>query len=317
MSIFAQRLNRLPCTYSTLLRLWKKRDYPQRLIALPGYKFSTFVSSNVIEDNHNEVNPLEVLQENVYARNYFLNSYKYKNSVMQVNNAHAQVTNEKALELLNQDWNQETDSKLLSAIKKLSFNIRYSDKKIQSHLYENMFVTLCDRHRTMSDNDLMMLIRQLVSFRQLQNQHFHGQFCSQLHIECTKRFMNLPINNMLLLCDMLNEMSQKRNNEYIWQAMRKIGNKPKRLEPHHLIQVMFFLNVCRKPPINMYEMEYFFQQYLDDLSITEISIAALGFFKTGSRIRNNDLLRRIMIKAMDNIDAMDNVSIGAIIKLIR
>ncbi|XP_025163347.1 uncharacterized protein LOC105183367 isoform X2 [Harpegnathos saltator] len=269
-------------------------------------------------DQNDTVNVSEAMKENEYARNLFLNSYKYRKSIMRQNTAHAHVTNEKATELLKQDWTSKTDYELLSAVKMLSYNIRYSDERIDSLLYENVFTTSRERHQKLSDENLMTLMRHLVPFREHFAQHiFYKQFCRQLNLECVKRFMNLPIDRMLMLCDMLHEMTYTRDSEYIWHSMRKIGNKPGRLEPHHLVQVLFFLNVCRKPPVNTYELEYRLQQCFDDLSINEIGIAALGFFKTGSQIRSTDLLRSIMKKTITNINDIDNISIGAIAKLIR
>lgn len=321
MSAFTQRLSRLRCTYSTLSRLSKKRDHPQRLVAVSGCKFSTFVSywRTTDADNRNQpVNLPEVIQENVYAHNLFLNSHKYRKSIAQKNTAHAHVTNEEAKELLSQDWSQKTDRELLSGVKKLSYNIRYNDEKIDLGLYENVFVTLLDRQQKLNNSDLMTLMWQLMPFQQLYCQHvFYQKFCHQLNQECVKRFMSLPIDNMLMLCDILYQMTHARDCAYIWHAIRKLGNKPYKLEPHHLIQVMFFLNVGRKPPINMYELEYHLEQCFDDLSINEIGIAALGFFKTGSRIKSGKLLNRIIATTRDNVDLMDSVSIGAIAKLIR
>ncbi|XP_032677361.1 uncharacterized protein LOC116846978 [Odontomachus brunneus] len=321
MSAFTQRLSRLQCTYSMLSRLSKKRDHPQRLVALSGCKSSTLASywKAIDTDDRNEPMTLpELIQENVYARNLFLNSTKYKKSIAPQNTAHSLVTNEDAKELLSQDWCQKTDRELLSGVKKLSYNIRYNDERIDLSLYENVFVTLLDRQQKLNNNELMTLISQLMPFQPLYHQHvFYKKFCHQLNHECVKRFMNSSIDNMLALCDILYEMTHARDCVYIWHAIKKLGSKPHKLEPHHLIQVMFFLNVCRKPPINMYELEYRLEQCFDDLTINEIGIAALGFFKTGSRIKSNKLLNRIITATTNNLDHMDNVSIGAIAKLIR
>lgn len=318
MNVLAQRLNRLRCTYSTLLRLSKQRDHPHRLAAFSGScKVSIAVPTKEIIDLEDRLDS-EVLKENDYARNIFLNSYRYRKCIAPQNTSYAHVSNEKATELLNEDWSQKSNVELLSAVKKLNYNIYYSQERIEPDLYASAFHTLHDRLEQFKDDDLMILIRHLVPFREhLVWRGFYQRFCKQLNLECVKRFMRLPIDNTFALCDMLYEMTHFRQSEYIWYAIRKFGNKPNKLQPHHLVQVLFFLNVCRKPPVNMYELEYRLEQCFDELSIHELGIAALGFFKTGTRIRSTELLRSIMTKTTANMDLMDNVSIGAIVKLIR
>lgn len=56
---------------------------------------------------------------------------------------------------------------------------------------------------------------------------------------------------------------------------------------------------------------------MNDLSINELAVATLGFFKTGTKIRNIIFLDEIMKKTIAEIDIVDSVSIGAIFKLIR
>ncbi|XP_014484768.1 PREDICTED: uncharacterized protein LOC106749627 [Dinoponera quadriceps] len=322
MSVFTQKLSRLRCSYSTLLRLSNRREHPQWLVASLSCRRLHLVQSSTQgvepDDRHETVSKSEIMGENDYAHRLFLNSYKYAKSMMLRNTAHAEVSNEKAKELLEQDWSQKIGNELLSAVKKLSYNISYNDERIDEHLYKNAFVAMHNNHQKLNDQDLITLTRYLVPFCQyLIKEPFCQQFYKQLNLECVKRFMNLSVNNMLALCDTFYEMAHSYKSEYIWYAIRKLGNKPQKLAPHHLIQVLFFLNVCRKLPINMYELEYHLEQCFDELTINEVGVAALGFFKTGTKIKSHWLLSRLMTRTIAELNYTDTVSIGAIAKLIR
>lgn len=347
MSVLAQRLVRLRCTYSVLLRLGDRGNHVQRMIGTrvserglgnrltrtspvhhvarnPHREFAVLSADRQqvdaddprrIADDRDGSTTSGTWRENEYARNLFLNSINYSTTVMKPITTHAYVTNEEALSLLERDWCLMTSGEILSAVKKLSYNIR-SDKneRIDPLEYTNAFKLPLEK---LSDNDLMIMMRHLVPFRNFLNHSFYQSFCERVDRECVKRFLQLSTNQMLLLCDVIYQMLRSNKSQYMWYCVRNLGNKPNKLAPKQLVQILFFLNVCRKPPINMYELEYHLERCINELSINELGIAALGFFKTRTRIRNLIFLDKIMRKTIAEVDAVDSVSIGAILKLIR
>lgn len=346
MSVLTQRLNRLRCTYS-MLRFCDKGNYVQRMsgtllkrglgkhltrtsqkyhVACNLHQYREFavlsadrqqvdIAPQRIANDSGESTRPEKMQENEYARKLFLNSIHYSKTVMKPITTHSYVTNEKALELLEQDWSLMTSEEILSAIKKLSYNTYCNKDRIDPLKYMNAFNAL--RIEKMSDNDLKIMMRHLVPFHNFLKHSLYNRFCERLDRVCVKRFLHLKFDEMLLLCDVIYQMMHSNKSEYICYAMRKLGNKPNKLTSKQLVQVLFFLNVCRKPPINMYELEYYLERWMNDLSINELAIAMLGFFKTGTRIRNIIFLEGIIKKTIAEIEFVDSVSIGALFKLIR
>lgn len=343
MSVLAQRLSRLRCTYSVLLRLCDKSNYgtlSER--GLSNYLKLSHVhqvtrnsrrcrefailsadhqqvdadSQRVADDCDENSAKSEILRENDYAHNLFLNSINYS-TVMRPITTHAYITNEEALRFLEQDWSLMTSEEILSAIKKLSYNICLGkNERIDPLKYMNAFNAICIEK--MRDDDLMIMMQHLVPFCNPLNYSFYHNLCDRVDRECMKRFSQLSINQMLLLCDVIYQMMQSNKSQYIWYSMRKLGNKPKKLQnARQLVQILFFLNICRKPPINMYEIEYCLERCINDLSINELGIAALGFFKTGTQIRSVNFLIEIMKKIIAEVEIVDSVSIGALLKLIR
>ncbi|XP_029171073.1 uncharacterized protein LOC114940524 isoform X2 [Nylanderia fulva] len=343
MSVLAQRLNRLRCTYSVLSRLCDQGNHVQRTIGtlsqrglIDSYRVTSHahhVARNprlcreftVLFPDHQQVDfdldyrressRPEKIQENEYAHNLFRNSIHYTSTIMKPITTHAYITNDEVLRLLDQDWSLMTGEEMVSAVKKLSYNISQGKYECIDPLkYVNAFNAMCIQK--LSNDDLKIVMRHLVPFCNFQNYHFHQKFCGRLDRECVKRFTQLNISEMLLLCDVIYQLMRNKS-EYIWYSMRKLGNKPNKLTPRQMVQVLFFLNVCRRPPINMYEIEYYLESCIHDLSINELAIAALGFFKTSTKIRNVNFLIQIMRKTIDEVEAVDSVSIGALIKLIR
>ncbi|XP_012063545.1 PREDICTED: FAST kinase domain-containing protein 5, partial [Atta cephalotes] len=329
MSVLMQRLGRLRNVYSVLLRGSDNGNFVHGV--LPKHKYSIpsvacidsgktlEVHANTPVDNENNSNP-ERIQENAYARNFFLNSWKYEKIVMQPITTYAHVTNKEALEILEQDWNLMTNAETVSAIKKLSYNFSYNnEEKIDSFQYMKAFSKL--KMEQLTNDELMTIMRHLVLFNNhMKYCNFYCNLCTLIDRECTKRFLKLPIEQTLYLCDIIYQMTCKISHDfsqYMWYSIRNIGNKPQKLSPQQLVQILFFLNIHRKPSINMYELEYHLEQCKDELSINELGIAALGFFKTSTKIKNTDFLNYILQRSAAEINEIHSVSIASIIKLVR
>lgn len=344
MNVFAQRFNRLRCTYSTLLRLWNKGKCPQWVDTLKEREFSSLTWSRVpytvcnwdnlrrsyqsslpvtdqrIVDKYGGANFIpDRLSENDYAHNLFLSSMNYKDTVLQPSKTHAHVTNEEALRILEDNWDGLLikDEDILSAFKKLSYNISSTEESIDTIKYKNIFNMLSMQHEKLSDKDLITLMGYIVPFhKHLKYYKFYQNFCESVDRACIARFPHLDSKETLLVCDILFQLKRMHSN-YIWHSLKRLGNKPHKLTPHQLVQILFFLNVCRKPPINMYELEYHLERCMDDLSINELGIAALGFFKTGTQIRSTDFVTSIIRRTIAEMEVVSSVSIGALLKIIR
>lgn len=343
MRVLVQKLGRtLQGTYPALLRLGCDYDNHRRQVLgmllkckrsttssavrvdpgkIQGFTVPVTVSNITNEYDIDTSQEKHVQTENTYSHNIFLNSQKYANTVMQPKTTYAYVVNKEALEILKQDWSSMTSAKIVSAVKKLSYNICHNnDEKIEPFKYMEAFNAL--NVQKLTNNDLITMMEHLVPFNSYLGKHgFYNNLCVRIDEECLKRFSKLPKEKILYLCDIIYQMTPKtscrRYSKYIWYSIRNLGNKPHKLSSHHLVQILFFLSIYRKPPINMYELEFRLEQCMDELSINELAIATLGFFKTSTKIRSKDFLNRIIQRTVEEIDLIDSVSIGNLIKVIR
>ncbi|KYN06823.1 PREDICTED: FAST kinase domain-containing protein 5, mitochondrial [Cyphomyrmex costatus] len=332
MRVLLQRLSHLRNVNPMLLRgsdsgnlvHWKaltKRKYSTPSVACVNLEKTLRIHAvnPPVINNKNDNGP-ERIQENVYAHNFFLNSWKYAKTVMRPSTTYAYVTNKEALEILKQDWNSMTSDETVSAVKKLSYNFRHNnEEKIESSRYTKAFSGI--KTENMTDDELVTIMQHLVPFNNhMKNHSFYTNLCMQIERECMRRFLKLPIEKTLYLCDIIYQITCNINkyfSQYIWYSIRKKGNRPHQLSPQQLIQILFFLNIHRKPPINMYEFEYQLEQCKEELSINELAIAALGFFKTSTKIRSANFLEYIIRRSIADITEIHSVSIASIIKLVR
>lgn len=78
---------------------------------------------------------------------------------------------------------------------------------------------------------------------------------------------------------------------------------------------MFYLNLSRKATASMFDIEVRFIHYFDELSIDEIGVICIGFFKTETRIHNSKLLEKIYRRTIDSIDDIKGITLVNILKV--
>lgn len=84
-----------------------------------------------------------------------------------------------------------------------------------------------------------------------------------------------------------------------------------------MIQAMFYMSCVRKihPAISMREYEYYIQKHVTHLTIEEIAIYALAFFKTQTIILNEKLLLYTMQRVAQEVNTIKEISLTAIVKV--
>lgn len=92
-----------------------------------------------------------------------------------------------------------------------------------------------------------------------------------------------------------------------------------RLTPKQLVQMMFYANTSRKfsPTISMFDIEQEICSYYNDFNIKELGIVALGFFKTQTPIRNQELVSKLYNSVTNDIDKIKSVELAAFLKVFK
>lgn len=83
--------------------------------------------------------------------------------------------------------------------------------------------------------------------------------------------------------------------------------------------MMFYANTSRKflPTLPMYDIEQELCSYYNDFSIKELGIIALGFFKSQTPIRNQELVKNLYISVINNITNINSLELAAFLKVFK
>lgn len=279
-----------------------------------------FQESQSIEQNlyYNDVNRNNRITENQYARQYLQNCIYFNNTIVQPRKCEVVVTDEQAEQLLNRDWSTIDTVEIVSALRTLSYNIKNKSDDFDKIKYKLILNALEENIDNLKDNLLEEVLLSLLSFKKhLSDTEEFKVLMKSLDKYCEKRYKQWPIDKMFLIADSFYCLDFYIHSDYIWKLLRKMNFKLNKLTPKNLIQLMFFVNIKRKSALNMYEVEVILEQHLNDLSINELAIVAMGFFKSKTKIRNSALLKIIINRLICDINEVDNISLAALLKLIR
>lgn len=67
----------------------------------------------------------------------------------------------------------------------------------------------------------------------------------------------------------------------------------------------------------MYDIEQEICSYYNDFNIKELGIVALGFFKTQTPIRNQELVQKLYSSVTNDIDKIKSVELAAFLKVFK
>jgi len=83
--------------------------------------------------------------------------------------------------------------------------------------------------------------------------------------------------------------------------------------------MMFYANTSRKflPTLPMYDIEQEICSYYNDFSIKELGIVSLGFFKTQTPIRNQELVKNLYNSVIKEIVDINSIELAAFLKVLK
>lgn len=83
--------------------------------------------------------------------------------------------------------------------------------------------------------------------------------------------------------------------------------------------MMFYANTSRKflPTLPMYDIEQEICSYYNDFNIKELGIVSLGFFKTQTPIRNQELVKNLYNSVIREIVNINSLELAAFLKVLK
>ncbi|XP_075154840.1 FAST kinase domain-containing protein 5, mitochondrial isoform X2 [Haematobia irritans] len=177
----------------------------------------------------------------------------------------------------------------------------------------------CDHIHLLTDDQLKESLRAISHLPQEESVRSPNfvHLWNVLDIECCRRIEKWKTDDLLLVCDAWYNLNLARVCDFVWEALRKLGRKVIKMQPNQLVQTMFMCNVMRRSVFDMFDFEANLAKCVKDMTLEELGVMSMGFFKTQTPIRNADLLTYIYERLMCELDRVDDITFVAILKVLR
>lgn len=194
-----------------------------------------------------------------------------------------------------------------------------TDTQISDERFSGFIRIYCEQIHRFSDEQLVGTLRHMQQLPVPESTKVanYMELWNTLDIECCRRIDRWSTAQLLLVSDAWYQLNLARIGEFVWLALRKLGRKIRKLPPEQLVQSMFLCNLLRRPVFEMFDFEVNLAQSVDRMTLQELGVMAMGFFKTQTPIRNPELLQQLFTRLEAELDTVEDITLVALLKVLR
>ncbi|XP_062141547.1 FAST kinase domain-containing protein 5, mitochondrial [Drosophila sulfurigaster albostrigata] len=191
--------------------------------------------------------------------------------------------------------------------------------QISDERFADFVRIFCEEMHRLSDEQLVGSLRSLQQLPTPESTKTanYMELWNTLDIECCRRIERWSSAQLLLVSDAWYQLGLVRIGEFVWLALRKLGRKVRKLPPEQLVQSMFLCNLLRRPVFEMFDFEHNLAHCVQQMTLPELGVMAMGFFKTQTPIRNPELLQQLFDRLEAQLDTVEDITLVALLKILR
>lgn len=229
------------------------------------------------------------------------------------------LTEEQFLNLVQANWSQKSSSQIFEAFSILAKYCFDNKLCISDKIFDSFIDHLTDNIKHATDEELKDLFHALNKFPEPPSIRLRNyiEVWVALDDECYKRCINWSHDELLSYASLFYMLSVIKHSDYSLKSLNKLASKAKQLTPGQLVQTLFYVGIIRKSPFDMHNLEVRMNDHFSEFTIEDLAIMSMGFFKSKTPIRDRELVLKMIDSVIDNAKTIHEVSLAAILKLIR
>ncbi|KAF0291168.1 FAST kinase domain-containing protein 5, mitochondrial [Amphibalanus amphitrite] len=136
--------------------------------------------------------------------------------------------------------------------------------------------------------------------------------------ECCRRLARWDAERALLVADLWYRLQVSRLTQYSGHLLEHLGRRLGQLSPSQLVQYLFFVNLSRRlGGVKQVDLERKILQCLPLLSVDELGIICMSFFKTQTPLQLDELVDAVVYKLLSCVETAKPETVCAVLKLLR
>ncbi|GFR18853.1 FAST kinase domain-containing protein 5, mitochondrial [Trichonephila clavata] len=252
-------------------------------------------------------------RENEHAHNIMSNINSYANSV---------VKNPVTLKngLLNSYSSEVSSLREVNRFAEVTHQAVLHDLSLEDEHFSEVIRYLVQKLPYVSDAELIQIIHFLCLWKPSPKSYSTNfkLIWNALDYECVRRLKNWDVDRKLLVSDYWFHLRLNRISQYNRSLIIDMLENLNLLSNNQVVQLMFYINLQRKlPQILMKNLEEKLRIVINSVSIEEIGIVCLGFFKTENKLTDFNTIQSIINVFCRDLEKTNNVTIVSILKFLK
>lgn len=291
-----------------------QNNFAGKLLTCQVYgQFKTVITNSTKSENE--------LTENAYAHAVLESNPLYTATLAPRAIETEEVSDDEFQNMIRKDWDSQSAESVFIGFKKI---VMFSSKKqhsVKEETFGGVVKALTQKCSQLNDNDLIGILAYLRQWPQAEKPYSqtYVELWNVVDKQCLLRMGNWDRSKLLFVADHWYLLNLGKKSEFMWHSTVRLSRRPEKLTSSQLVQCMFYINIRRKfpPHISVYDFEYSLENCLDQLTLDDLGILAMGFFKSKKPIRSQNLLTELMRRIINSVNTIHEITLTALLKVIR
>lgn len=217
------------------------------------------------------------------------------------------------------NWHDQSPAEILKSFHSLVGYCKHTDICLSSGKFDSFVNAFTEKCFEFDDNQLSEALQCMIQLPECPSSTTRNfvECWNSLDDNCVERLKDWQTDHILYVCDLWYQLRLAKMNTYNWHAIKKLGRKLQRLSPSQLVQSMFYCNLLREPMVEIFDFEHNLAKCIAQLSLDEIGVMCMGFFKTQTSIKSAALVQTIIERLLSEIGTVSDITCVNLMKTLR
>ncbi|XP_018015637.1 FAST kinase domain-containing protein 5, mitochondrial isoform X2 [Hyalella azteca] len=266
-----------------------------------------------------------IQNENEHAHSVMLSLPAYNNSTVRAANICDVLppldTSTSPPPLPHIDWSSVLPEGIAGSFIALSKQCKDRPMDLNSASHNNLNSALVSCVPSLSDATLKDVLAALTLWPPMpyiKDSNFHVLW-EALDSECVKRVHKWDLQHAFVIADLWFILKLSRAGTYTKAMLPIVGHHFRSMESHQLVQYLFYMNLSRdKPSISFSLLEQNLSRVINQLSLEELGVVAMGLFKVQAFVKTPELTDALFDYLLSSdLRGASSITIGSIFKILR
>lgn len=219
-------------------------------------------------------------------------------------------------ELLAKNWRQSNASEIVEAFERVKNICKAHDITLSDTRFDNLVDGLMDHCEKLTNDELLRLLRIIAKLPECESSTARNyvDVWNCLDDICCWKLGSWDINTKFIFAEAWYGLHLARIADFTFELVDRLKERPRRLSKKFMLYQFFYLNISRRNTIP-FELEVALADLIDEYTVDELAIIAMGYFKTKTKVKLTKILNAMIQKVTDASDDVNEISLSAILKV--